>query len=398
MKPFYLVAVFLFCGLFSFSQTYNTDVEDIINDVNLDSLTYYLRNLSGEDPVVVNGQTTTIEHRVSNWGNDLAAEYIYETMQGFGYEVTMQDYAANGKNVYAVKEGSLYPDDYYMICAHYDAVDYYCADDNASGTTAVLEAARIFKDLDFEYSIVFALWDEEEIGLIGSYYYANDANNNDQSILGVINMDMISWDGDGDNEFEIHTSFTSNSDDLADYVVQINNIYNLPLEPSIENPGTTASDHASFWSNNFAAILLIEEYYGGDFNPYYHTELDRISILDMEYFHNMSKLSIGTLASLAMPDNTISVEERFANSSLELNCYPNPSNGKTNISVMLKEEGNLKVSLLNSMGQKVKHICDDYQLQGENNFEFNTSELIPGIYLLVASSTKGNATFKLLVQ
>ena len=51
------------------------------------------------------------------------------------------------------------------------------ADDNASGTAAVIEAARIFTQYDSKYTIIYALWDEEEQGLIGSAYYAHQAFN-----------------------------------------------------------------------------------------------------------------------------------------------------------------------------------------------------------------------------
>ena len=49
------------------------------------------------------------------------------------------------------------------------------------------------------------------------------------------------------------------------------------------NPGATYSDHASFWSNNFGAILLIE--YDYDFNPYYHSANDLIQYFNMNYYH-----------------------------------------------------------------------------------------------------------------
>jgi len=398
MKRVYLVFAILLSSLFSFSQTYNSDVEDIINDVSLDSLTFYLRNLSGEDSVVVNGQATIIDHRVSNWGNDLAAEYIDETLRGLGYETTIQDYDVKGKNVYAIKDGTLYPQQFYIICAHYDAVTFYGADDNASGCTAVLEAARIFKDILFEYSVIFAFWDEEELGLLGSEYYADVANIINQDIIGVINMDMITWDGNEDSEFEIHTKQSSSPDFLANHVVGVTSLYNIPLNPRIENPGTSASDHASFWSNDFDAVCISEEYFGNDFNPYYHTVNDRISNLNMPYFHNMAKVTIGSLASLAAPDNTTSVEELLVKNNIELNCFPNPSTGKTTLSVKLKDESSLNIHILNSMGQKEIHICNDYRLQGKKNFEFNTNKLNPGIYLIVANSSHGNDTFKLLVQ
>ncbi len=301
MKCIYTVIAILFLSLISISQTYNPDVENIISEVNQDSLVYFLRNLSGEDQVMVNGEQTYIEHRVSDWGNELAADYLMETLQGFGLEPVKQVYSNGGSNVYAVQEGTLYPDEYYMICAHYDAVDYYCADDNASGTTGVLEAARIFSNLEFEYSIIYALWDEEEIGLIGSAHYASQAASNGDVIHAVINMDMIAWDGDDDSVVEIHSSYDASSNELSDYILDMIGLYNIQLNPTVQIPGTTASDHSRFWVNDYAAVLIIEEYWGGDFNPYYHTEEDRISILHMQYFHKMAQLSIGSLASMAAP-------------------------------------------------------------------------------------------------
>ena len=254
MKRLYIIVIFLFSGLITFSQTYNPSVENIINEVNLDSLIYYLRNLSGEDSVIVYGENTRIEHRVSNWGNNLAADYLTQTLEGFGLTTYIQEYSDNGKNIYAVQEGMVYPDEYYMICAHYDAVDYYCADDNGSGSSGVLEAARLFSDIQFEYSIIYALWDEEEIGLIGSNYYATQAASNGDVIHAVINMDMISWDGDDDMVVEIHSSYQANSNDLSDYIVEVNELYEIPLTPVIELPGTTASDHSRFWNNGYAAV------------------------------------------------------------------------------------------------------------------------------------------------
>jgi len=306
MRTFYFCIIFLLSSLISIPQEFNSDVEDIINDVELDSLIYYLRNLSGEDSVVINGENSRIEHRVSNWGNDLAADYIAQTLEGFGLTTYDESYSSSGRNIYAVQEGTEYPDEYYMICAHYDAVDYYCADDNGSGSSGVLEAARIFSELQFEYSIIFALWDEEEIGLIGSNNYATQAAGNGDVIHAVINMDMIAWDGDEDMVVEIHTSYLANSNDLSDYIAEVNALYELELTPSIQLPGTTASDHSRFWNNGYAAVLMIEEYYGGDFNPYYHSEEDRIAILNMPYFHEMTKLSLGALA--VVPGITTEIE------------------------------------------------------------------------------------------
>lgn len=65
------------------------------------------------------------------------------------------------------------------------------ADDNASGAAVVLEAARLLSSIQTPYTIIFALWDEEEIGLIGSANYARHAVQSGEQILGIVNMDML---------------------------------------------------------------------------------------------------------------------------------------------------------------------------------------------------------------
>lgn len=398
MRTIYIGILFLFASLAAFPQEYSSNVESIIDEVDLESLIYYLRNVSGEDAVWVNGDSTYIEHRVSNWGNDLAADYLAETLAGFGLTVTIDEYSSTGTNILAVKEGTEYPDEYYMICAHYDAVDYYCADDNGSGTAGVLEAARIFAEHDFEYSVIFALWDEEEIGLIGSNSYATQAASNNEVIHAVINMDMISWDGDEDMVAEIHSSYQASSNDLSEYIVEVNELYNLQLTPSVEIPGTTASDHSRFWNNGYAAVLMIEEYFGGDFNPYYHSENDRISILNMPFFHEMAKLCIGTLASQCLPVTETSVTELAGLDMVHLVNFPNPFRGETTIEFELRKGDYTRVSVANSMGREVSLIREGYASAGEHRIVFDASGLTGGIYFLNIRTSAGSYTHKLLVR
>lgn len=398
MKQIYITLFLLCFGFSSYSQSYDVYVENIINSVSLDSLIYQLRNLSGEDQVVINGETTTIEHRVSNWGNNLAASYLIQELEKLGLEAQSDIYSLKGQNVYAVQEGTVYPDEYYMICAHYDAVDYYCADDNASGCAAVLEAARLFKDLEFEYSIIYAFWDEEELGLIGSNNYATQAASNGDIIHAVINMDMISWDADQDMVAELHSSFNANSNLLADYLAEVNSIYNLGINVEIELPGATASDHSSFWNHGFPSVLIIEEYYGGDFNPYYHTEQDRIGILNMPYFHEMAKLSIGSLASMSSPLLGTSVDEMALTNPIQLKAFPNPFHENANLSYSLEEESYLRISLLNSQGKEVSVLEEGVKASGDHQLQINAQGLSSGLYLLYSQTPKASFTQKIVVN
>jgi len=284
------------------NMQHDPQIDNIINQTNLDSLISFVRILSGEDSVWIAGTRVRIQHRISN-DNDLAADYIKQKLESYNLDVYDQIFRADGRNVYAIQPGYLYPEKQYIICAHYDAVDDYGADDNASGVAAVLEAARILSPYDFNYTLVYALWDEEEIGFFGSQYYAAQASLNQSDIIGVLNIDMIGWDSNADGLSDIHSSNIANSDSLANLLMITNSLYNLPLSPVIYNPGTGQSDHSSFWNYGYGAVLLMEAYYGGDLNPYYHSNADRIDKFDLNYFYNLSKLSIGTISTLI--DQTI---------------------------------------------------------------------------------------------
>ena len=305
------LVIFLAIQSASFSQV--PVIQEIINKANIDSLKYFVRELSGDVQTIIGGSPYTILARSSYQpvANDKAADYIKQKLNSYGLATFDQTgWSSTGRNVYGVQLGSVYPNKKYIICAHYDdrptGTIAPGADDNASGTAAVIEAARIFTQYNSKYTIIYALWDEEEDWLLGSEYYAHQAYNNGDSIMGVINLDMISWDSNSDNKAEIHTRPIANSIALKDMMLQINTLYSIGLTLSTINPGATYSDHASFWNWNYGAILLIE--LDGDFNPYYHSVDDKVQYFNLPYFLKMSKVSFGTVASLADLTDIVPVE------------------------------------------------------------------------------------------
>jgi hypothetical protein len=285
-----------------------------------------VRILSGEDSVWVGSSEVRIQHRISDLGNDLAADYIKQQLKTYNLTVSDQIYSASGRNIYAIQPGLIYPEKQYIICAHYDAVDNYCADDNASGVAAVLEAARILSQYYFKYTLVYALWDEEEIGFLGSQYFASQAHSNQADIMGVVNIDMIGWDGNEDGLFDIHTNNIANSNSIANTLIVVDALYNISLEPVIYNPGTWQSDHDSFWGYDYGAVMLIEAFYGEDLNPYYHSSEDRINKFDLAYFQNLTRLTIGAITTLieSTQDTLITMivpDKAYQNSTLEMMVY-----------------------------------------------------------------------------
>ena len=309
----FLLTVFSIILFSTISQSQSPTIQSVINETNIDSLIFFVEELSGELQTTIGGSPYTIVSRHKNQpSNDKAADYIKQKLESYGLTAYDQWFSSSGRNVYGVQTGTDFPNQKYIICAHYDDMPSGPtapgADDNASGTAAVLEAARILTQYNSKYTIIYALWDEEEQGLVGSSYYAYQAALAGDSILGVINMDMIAWDNDNDGVGEIHVRNYANSNSLKDIMVQVNTAYSIGVTLSIINPGTTASDQASFWNNGYGAILLIEEYYGGDFNSYYHTTNDLLVHFNQSYFHKMSQLTLGTLATLAEITDLVPVE------------------------------------------------------------------------------------------
>jgi Zn-dependent M28 family amino/carboxypeptidase len=335
---------------------------------------------------------------VNQWGNDLAAEYIKSELSKYDLEIYDQRYSTQGRNIYAIQRGIKYPEKYFIYCAHYDAVTYYCADDNASGVALVLEAARILSDYQFDYSIVYALWDQEEEGKKGSQFYAAQADSNNMDIIGVINIDMVGWDSNDDGLLDIHTKYFANSVALSNFMVIIHSLYDFQLSPIIYNPGTHGSDHESFWFRDFSAVLLTEAYFGGDFNPYYHTQEDRIDKFNLNYFFEMTKLGLASIATLAKESFIVSVSD-YDNKvfSFSVNNFPNPFNNSTTVQYSMSEQGIISLDLYNSIGKKIKNLDVGYKNRGKYEINLIADGISSGVYFIVLRSTNHTLCHKIVL-
>lgn len=103
-------------------------------------------------------------------------------------------------NVVAVLPGKIYKDKVYIVSAHYDSragdvLDSVSfapgANDDGSGTSAVLELARVLSKYEFDFTIMFVLFAGEEQGLLGSRHFAKKLKDSGIAVLGVLNNDII---------------------------------------------------------------------------------------------------------------------------------------------------------------------------------------------------------------
>lgn len=304
-KLLLFILVSLAAPVFLFSQIiYNNKVDSVINLMSSQNMGRYVRELSGDTVIAIGGVPQRIYSRhASSPSNQLAAQYIYEKFQSFGMQVRYQTNNTHNVNVIARKTGYLHPEIKVLIGAHYDNIrggigpldTMKGADDNGSGVAAVLESARLLSTYNPKYTIEFIAFDEEEIGLLGAYGYADScAHNPNEFVFGLINMDMISWDGNNDGLIRIMTS--PGCDFLADMLIRTYSMYNLNLTP-LKAFNAAGSDHMAFWNNGIGAISSIEP--ASDFHPYYHSLGDVFSLFNMTYFMNNAKANLATVMSIA---------------------------------------------------------------------------------------------------
>jgi Peptidase family M28 len=380
--------LFIAVGLNAFASAQDPMVQSIIDAVSIDSMMADLAPLSGETTVDVgDGPVTITSRNKSQPGNALAATWLQQRFQQLGYTATVQIFSAGtGENIIVEIPGVVHPERKVVICGHYDSmpggpVASPAADDDGSGTVAVLEALRVMAGYDFENTLVFALWDEEEQGKLGSIYYAGVAAASDVEIVAVVNMDAISYDGDGDGLMRVHTRNIANSVALKDTAVMVNETYaGLQLPMAINLPGATYSDHASFWSENYSAILVIEDF-DNDGNPHYHTSTDLIEHIDQPYFHGLARLSIGTAAVMARPVNgETDIHETSVVPTTRLFLHPNPSVGHTVIRWEGLEE-NVRVEVSDALGRPMFSTLPNSD-RGRQGVEVDVTSWHPGSYMV----------------
>jgi hypothetical protein len=296
-----ILIIFLFTSAELHSQAgYSPKIDSVINLCTNPILAKLVRELSGDTSTIIGGQPYTILSRYNtSEHNPKAAQFIFERLQSFGLQPEYMNYSSLGSNVFAKKTGTKYPNKQYIICAHYDDMPSGSlapgADDNASGSCAVLEAARLLANMSFDYTIIFILFDQEEQGLIGSKNYADSAFFRGDSILGVINLDMISWDGN--NDYQINIRSNNASLQMAYTAINIFYIYQPVLIPFLVM-NVTSSDHASFWNRGYKAICGIQQ--RSEYNPYYHTVNDKFQIISMPYYLSYTRSAMATLMTYGL--------------------------------------------------------------------------------------------------
>ncbi len=201
------------------------------------------------------------------------------------------------------------PGEVVLIGAHFDAVARTPgADDNGSGTAALMELARVLKDHPMKRTVRLVFFNLEEIGLVGSRQYVatHTAQKSDEHIVGMVSLEMIGYycTEEGCQKSPIAPikgvfEPSTKGDNLAAVTVQVHQEFNKRFTEAFEAgsdglkiirfdflpvpiPDILRSDHAPFLAQGVPAIMLTDT---SNFrNPNYHKPWDTVETLDQDRY------------------------------------------------------------------------------------------------------------------
>jgi Peptidase family M28 len=268
--------------------------------------------------------------------------------------------AINITNVVATLKGTTNPDRVYVVSGHYDSMctnpaDAECdspgANDDASGTAASLELARVMSKRKFDATIVFMAVAGEEQGLLGATHYAKQAVINKQNIEAMFTNDIIGGvttfknaanrqtvrvfsEGVPSDETEqqgatrrsVGGENDSASRQLARYIKETADKYLKKFSVQMiyrRDRYGRGGDHIPFVERGFTAVRITET--NEDYDHQHQnvrTENDKFygdtpEFVDFEYVANVTRVNLASLASLALaparPKNVGIVTARLGN-------------------------------------------------------------------------------------
>lgn len=237
--------------------------------------------------------------RIGTAGGARARDYLLRELSATGaraigsgwiqpFEIRRDTTVLRGVNLLGMVRGATRPGRYIVVTAHYDHVGvrggqvYNGADDNASGTAALLELARAVVRSPAAHSVLFVLLDGEEGGLMGARHFVANPPVPLESILVNINMDMVGRN----SRNELFAAGTYHTPALRSVLDSVAARAPVTLRFGHDRPGvqgeddwTTQSDHAAFHARSIPFV-----YFGEEDHPDYHRPTDDAERLMPEFF------------------------------------------------------------------------------------------------------------------
>jgi hypothetical protein len=298
MKPLIFTLLLLFGGAATVlphqaGNSRDSTIEALVLNVNTMSIASTIQGLE---------HFTTRHWSYPN--RDTVSSWIRSEFLALGLtDVRFDSFACNGtvqRNVVATMSGALHPELVIVIGAHYDsqssdAAHAPGADDNASGTAAVLEIARVLQSVQFRPNVTlkFVAFAAEEAGLLGSAAYASECRTDGMEIKLMMNFDMIGYRDSLQADRDLYVVTYPGSERFSNLFAALSSAYTT-LTPIFTSNYRSGSDSYSFYQYGYDAFFAIER----DFNPFYHSPNDRFVYLDMAYAREVIESGLATLLLL----------------------------------------------------------------------------------------------------
>ena len=216
-----------------------------------------------------------------------AADYVEAEFKSYGYKPARQTYQVHGKDCFNIDveiKGSKLPNEVIIIGAHYDSfVGTPGANDNGSGTAAMLLLAKHFAKSAPERSLRFVAWTNEEPpyfqnrGLMGSWVYAEKCRVEEQDIKSVLSLETMGYYTDAKDSQHYPSPLDLMYPSTGNFVGFVSNIKSRGLQRKVirtfrkhakipsegaslpaATPGVGWSDHWSFWQEGYAGLMVTD--------------------------------------------------------------------------------------------------------------------------------------------
>lgn len=389
MKKLITLLLFSITAFSVQAQTFIQAYQSRADQVSQSNITTYLQEF-GNLGVKTTGSANNTN--ALNWIRNKYLSYGYSASQIVEDPFSFGNITS--KNLVITKTGTVYPDKYVIVCGHFDSIVGPGVSDNGSGTSIILEAARILKDIPTEYSIKFIHFSGEEQGLYGSSHYVNNvAYQNGVRMLDiklVFNIDQVGGKLGNSNTTvfcdEDQGSPMSNnaaSQAVTQQLATCTALYS-PLQTAI-GPAY-ASDYMPF--ENKGEVITGFYEFTRSYNE--HTIHDTFANIDPIYVFNIGKAAVGAIQHFAVASTTLLSVDNMAQKTLEsVRIYPNPAKDILTIELPHKVKG-FSFEITDLLG----HIL----IKEENQTKIKTSGLPNGVYLGVLKSEDQTVIRKILIE
>jgi len=252
-------------------------------------------------------------------GLQRATTYVAEALAVGAEPVVRETFVADGiacHNLVLDLPGRTHPREIVVIGAHYDAVlDRPGANDNGSGTAAILELARVFVSTPRHRTLRFVAFTNEEprhfqTTTMGSLVHARRSRARGDDVVAMLSLETIGYYDTRPNTQHYPFPLSIAYPDRGDFIAFVGSTEMAPLVRlsvaafrahtafpsegtalSAKTPGIGWSDHWSFWQTGYPAIMVTDSAPYRD--PNYHTMRDTPDTLD---YHRMTRVVLGLVA------------------------------------------------------------------------------------------------------